>query len=164
MALNKQETLFCTCFAQTGDAAAAARRAGFSSPETAGPELLARRDVRRALQKCYAARGAVTGGLVRSGYERLAFGGVADAVKLLFTGEDQAAQVEGMDFFNVEEIRRPREGALEIRFFDRLRALEKLQECGETEGAAAPLYRALEKSAEQLAEMNGDAGGSGGAD
>ena len=50
------------------------------------------------------------------------------------------------------EIKKPKGGGLEIKFFDRIKALEKLGEISETsqDNSAIPFYEALEKSAASL--------------
>ena len=41
------------------------------------------------------------------GYEKLAFGSVADAVRLLFSDEPDLNALDTMDLFNIAEIKRP---------------------------------------------------------
>ena len=89
---------------------------------------------------------------VRDGLRRLAFGEIHDAVLLLFADESEILEKLGeLDLFNVSEIKRPKGGGMEIKFFDRLealkRALEKLKD-SKNETPAQPLgfYRALEES------------------
>lgn len=65
---------------------------------------------------------------IYQGYQQLAFGSIADAIKLLFMEEPAPRALGKMNFINVAEIRRMKEGAMEIKFFDRLKALEKLEE------------------------------------
>lgn len=95
------------------------------------------------------------------GYRRLAFGTVQDAVALLFAGEQEIMEkLPGYDLFNVSEIKRPKGGGMEIKFFDRLKALEKLWEFSES-SCAEPVsfYLALEESAKRAAgELGGDSG------
>lgn len=45
---------------------------------------------------------------VRRGYERLAYGGIADAVRLLFTEEPDLTALDKMDLYNIAWTRRPR--------------------------------------------------------
>ena len=45
-----------------------------------------------------------------------------------------------MDLFLVSEIKRPKDGSMEIKFFDRLKALEKLTDDSEKEDRATPFY------------------------
>lgn len=62
------------------------------------------------------------------GYQRLAFGNTSDAVSLLYTKEPQEADFGAMDLFMISEIKKPKDGSVEIKFFDRLKALEKLEQ------------------------------------
>lgn len=64
----------------------------------------------------------------KSGLTRLAFGAVNDAVRLAFDEEITSEEIMKLDLYNVSEIKRPKGGGLEIKFFDRQRALEKLVE------------------------------------
>lgn len=94
---------------------------------------------------------------IYQGYQQLAFGSIADAIKLLFMEEPNPRALGKMNFFNVAEIRRLKEGAMEIKFFDRLKALEKLEEItdqGQTD--TPPFYEALENSAKLLQKQGGE--------
>ena len=86
------------------------------------------------------------------GYKRLAFGSAADALKLIFSEEAPDLQeLEQMDFFNVSEIKRPKGGGLEIKFFDRLKPLERLAEISsDSAQTALPFYEALNNGAKAL--------------
>ena len=55
----------------------------------------------------------------KEGFRRLAFGGIHDAVRLLFCEDVNPRTLKNMDLFAVSEIRRPKNGGMEIRFFDR---------------------------------------------
>ena len=83
------------------------------------------------------------------GLRHLAFGEIQDAVRLLYAPEEQILPALGeMDLFNISEIKRPKGGGMEIKFFDRLKALEKLQALEAAEGnTAAAFYQALEAGA-----------------
>ena len=93
---------------------------------------------------------------ILQGYERLAFGSAADAVRLLFVEDVSRQMLRGMDLFTVAEIRRPK-GGMEIKFFDRLRALQCMEAMGE-EVSPAGFYEALQAAAESLEEPAGEAG------
>lgn len=84
------------------------------------------------------------------GYERLAFGSTADAFRLLMSTAEDAPDVDKLDLFNVSEIKKPKDGAMEIKFFDRLKALEQLGDIPESTDTAASFYEALTKSAERI--------------
>ena len=87
---------------------------------------------------------------VRDGLTELAFGQITDAVSLLFEDEDVILQkLPNLKLFNISEIKRPKGGGMEIKFFDRIKALEKLRELTTDKGSNdLSFYEALEKSAE----------------
>jgi len=60
-----------------------------------------------------------------------------------------------MDLFCVSEIRKPRENALEIKFFDRLEALEKLAQLSEKNDteSSIPFYQAIEQGLTAMVEI-----------
>ncbi len=78
-------------------------------------------------------------------------------MKLLFSDEVDTEKIEEMDLFNISEIKRKKGGDIEIKFFDRLKALEALYEMSETSGVADnAFYSAIEKGA---AALKGDSFG-----
>lgn len=90
---------------------------------------------------------------VCEGLRRLAFGEITDAVTLLFESDENIlASLSSLDLFNVSEIKRPKGGGMEIKFFDRLKALEKLREVVEfeNESSSVSFYEALEKSSAMI--------------
>lgn len=89
------------------------------------------------------------------GFRRLAFGDIQDAVKLLFeTEENILSSLPSLDLFNISEIKRQKGGGMEIKFFDRVKALEKLREItgADERQTALSFYDALEKSASRISE------------
>jgi len=86
------------------------------------------------------------------GYEKLAFGSTADAFRLLMSQDIENMNVDEMNLFNVAEIKKPKDGAMEIKFFDRIKALEHLGEIPESEDKAASFYEALSSCAKGLKE------------
>jgi hypothetical protein len=88
------------------------------------------------------------------GYEKLAFGSVADAVRLLFSDEPDLNALESMDLFNIAEIKRPKGGGMEIKFFDRIKALQCMEEMdSSTENGQAGFYRALQNGVRALEQQ-----------
>lgn len=85
--------------------------------------------------------------LVVEGLQQLAFGEVNDAVRLAFSDQLPSPEVlAGLNLFNVASITHDKGGGVEIKFFDRLRALEKMYEyahAGQNGAAAASLLEAL---------------------
>ncbi len=85
--------------------------------------------------------------------ERLAFGKITDAIKLLFCDELNTRMLNRLDLFPVSEIKRLKGGGMEIKFYDRLKALQYLQELyHEQSGDAAGLYHALEQGVRAFEE------------
>ena len=77
--------------------------------------------------------------LALEGPRKLAFGSVNDAVTLVFAEEvPSSAMLAKMDLFNVSAISTLK-GGVEVRFYDRQKALERLYEYGHAgqNGAAA---------------------------
>ena len=88
--------------------------------------------------------------LVSAGLQRLAFGSCADAVKLILSAsQDTSPNIDNLDLFNVAEIKYTCGKGMEIKFFDRLKALERLSELSTDEGndGMMSFYQAIEKSA-----------------
>ena len=89
---------------------------------------------------------------VREGYRRLAFGPVGDAVRLAFLEEGDAVVLGGLDLYNVSELRRVK-GGVEVRFYDRLDALDRLAQLDREERREGQgLFDALARGAQALRE------------
>lgn len=151
--ITAKEALFCQYYASGRDARAAAAKAGYRLwPEKTATKLLEKRGVQKQIQSI-AEKRTVTAQEVREGYRRLAFGSVADALSLLWMEEVPSQEtLECMDLFVVSDIKRPKAGGLEIKFFDRLRALEKLDVCTQVtdKSTAQDFLAALDSSAKQM--------------
>lgn len=150
--LSKKELLFCRLYASGGNGREAAFKAGYTvCPEICAKKLLADAGIKKEVGRlrkefdCSANE-------VRTGLRRLAFSSPADAVKLILSDSPESIEPESLDLFCVSEIKRPKGGGLEIKFFDRIKALEKLGEYSlpSEEKGTLPFYQALEKSAEAL--------------
>ncbi len=89
---------------------------------------------------------------ILSGYEKLAFGNVGDAMRLLFSDEPDRCALDTLDLFNVAEIKRPKGGGIEIKFFDRIKALQCMEEMdsNSAENGQAGFYRALQNGIRAL--------------
>ena len=88
----------------------------------------------------------------------MAFGCFADAVSLLFKDEISPEEIKQMDLYNISDIKRKKGGDIEIKFFDRLKALEHLQQisCQEEKDPAVSLFSAIEKGAAALRDEEND--------
>ena len=120
-------------------------------PEKTALRLLRRQDIAQEIARIDKQREA-TQKDISIGYQRLAFGCISDAVKLLFSDEVSPEEIEKMDLFNISEIKRKKGGDIEIKFFDRLKALEKLEDMWSTnrEDEESSLFSAIEKGAKAL--------------
>ena len=89
---------------------------------------------------------------VIDGYRKLAFGTNRDALKLMFRDAlPSPAMLARADIFNVSTIKRDKNGAVEIKFYDRCDALEHLEAfCAATEGCEGvkAFYDAIARSVE----------------
>lgn len=151
--LTEKERLFCAYYADGGDARGCAARAGFSvMPQRSAAKLLARDDIRSEISKREKEKRTVAS--VERGLMRLAFGSVADAMKLMLCEESMSTEeIEKLDLFNVSDIKRPKGGGLEIKFFDRLKALERLEKIGNCEESSQSSFiKALSDGAKLLSE------------
>ncbi|MCQ2514509.1 MAG: terminase small subunit [Ruminococcus sp.] len=128
-----------------------AKKAGYlKNFDQVGEKLLARKDISDEIQRISAQRKSAFACVAESGYRRLAFGSISDAVSLLYMDSPSKAQLENMDLFLVSEIKRPKDGAMEIKFFDRLKALEKLENDNSLSDNAKSLYDAISQSAKAV--------------
>lgn len=132
----------------TGNAAVAARKAGYSGDfEQIGEELICRGEIADELELLSRQREKSLANMAAAGYQRLAFGSICDAVSLLYKSNPTAQELADMDLFLVSEIKRPKDGSMEIKFFDRLKALEKLTVKKDEQGGAKQLFDAIDRSA-----------------
>ena len=125
--LTAKEKRFCSFYVSSGTTREAAAAAGYSNPDKAGASLILRDDINAQIRSLYQIYTKNAREKARAGYERLAFGNVSDAVRLMFEENPADKDLNGYDLFNVAEIKRPKDGAMEIKFFDRIKALEKLE-------------------------------------
>ena len=149
--LTSKEKLFCTYYSLGRCAREAAVKSGYIFPEKSAAKLLKRRDIAEEIAHLDKQREA-TQKDIAIGYQRLAFGCISDAVYLLFSDEVSREEIEKMDLFNVSEIKRKKGGDIEIKFFDRLKALEKLADLGsvQKDNEESSLFSAIEKGAKAL--------------
>lgn len=68
--------------------------------------------------------------LVTAGLQRLAFGSINDAVSLILCDEQLSqTAVSSLDLFNISELKKVKGGGIEIKFADRVKAMELLLAC-----------------------------------
>lgn len=153
--LTKKELDFCRIYVRLRNPKEAAIRAGYEIlPEYRAISLLSKKEIR---QKITELEKEVTAdeNLISAGLQRLAFGSCTDAVKLILSAnQDTTPDIDSLDLFNVSEIKFTCGKGMEIKFFDRLKALEKLSENSQSgnDTGALSFYEALERSATKLTE------------
>ena len=124
---DKEREFYCN-YINTGNIKESAIKAGYlKSPEKIGAKLLYKKEISSEIEKLYEEKQKNLLYKTYSGYERLAFGNIADAIRLLYLEDPNSVNLENMDLFNISEIRKVKGGGVEIKFFDRLKALEKLE-------------------------------------
>lgn len=152
--LSQREKDFCVCYASCGNTLESALKAGYTkNPEKCGERLLCRSDISDEIARVEKTMEQTSSCLAKVGYQRLAFGNIADAISLLFMENPSPEKLKTMDLFSVSEIKRPKDGAMEIKFFDRLKALEKLEIMSSgKENQITPFYEALKMGADVLSK------------
>lgn len=95
---------------------------------------------------------------IEQGLLDIALGSVSDAISLLFMTEEEIIErLPKLKLINVSEIKRPKGGGMEIKFFDRIKALERLgtDKISDSDSSFS-FYEALEKSANDSREKSDD--------
>lgn len=115
---------FCYYLHLTADPLDAAKRAGID--EQTALRLAFSRRVERKLSRLDKV-GTSDLFRARAGLERLAFGRTNDAAELvLCSDEDGFSGCAKADLYNVSELKRVKGGGVEVKFFDRSKAIEQL--------------------------------------
>ena len=144
--MKPKEKEFCELFCQTANPREAAFRAGYKLfPEKKALALLESEEIQSRIRQIREKRFSEKDDF-NAGLRRIAFGSIADR------------EIEGLDLFGISEIKRQKGGGMEIKFFDRLKALEKLSQLEQSSESAVlpPFYEALKKGAEALKEGERD--------
>lgn len=126
--LTKKEEEFCRLYAAGRSPREAAAACGFFPAVLAGIKLLQRQEIRQRAEEIRKANDPSA--LATAGLYRLAFGSVADAVRLMTGDGDALSEPEKLDLINISEIKFAGGGKVEIKFFDRLKAMTALADLG----------------------------------
>lgn len=147
--LTKKEAEFCSLAAVLGNPAEAAYKAGFTVfPQKKAEKLLRKKQISDEIEKIRERNSKTNEAL--TGLRRIAFGSVADAVNLA-VNFGESVDTHALDLFSVSEIKYTSGKGVEIKFYDRLKALEKLSELesDEKNSGAMSVYEAIANSARQ---------------
>ncbi len=152
--ITSKEKLFCTYYCISRNGREAAAKSGYLFPEKSAVRLLRKKEIIEEIRKTDALKKQNEKDIT-AGYFRLAFGCVSDCIKLLFSEDLSEEKIEKMDLFNISEIKRKKGGDIEIKFFDRLKALQCLGEISAVGNVnESSLYSAIEKGASALMEKD----------
>lgn len=146
--LSAKEALFCEYYKILASPREAAARAGYAFPERSGLKLLRRQRIKDALAESFLPASPPADGL-----RRIAFGSVCDAVYLCTCGRTLSRkELEELDLFTVSELKFTKGGGIEVKFFDRIKALDMLCSLADKNmtSSAEPFYLALAEGAKNL--------------
>ena len=121
-----------------------------------GEKLLGSKEILDEIERLITQREKILGKLATLGYHKLAFGNIADAVSLVYMENPTLEKLKTMDLFLVSEIKKPKDGMLEIKFFDRLKALEKLENKSSEYGSVNNLFDAIGEGAKAVSDNEQD--------
>lgn len=146
--IGAKEALFCEYYKITHSVRESAARAGYPFPERSGMKLMKKDSVKRYLFDNGNKSTEAVDGLTR-----IAFGSITDAVYLCTRGEvPDRETLEQLDLFMVSEIKFSKSGGIEMKFYDRLKALDILSSQTVNDGGKAePFFKALREGAKSLA-------------
>lgn len=150
--MRKREKTFCVYVAQGKSLEESSVLCGYD--ENRGISLITKPEIMNEITALLKAKANLMKNLSVLGYQQLAFGGIADCISLVTEEKVSKDELQNMNLFMISEIKKPKDGAMEIKFFDRLKALEKLQDYLDGESQCVPFYEALEKGAKALGESN----------
>ena len=155
--MKPREKEFCRLMTVYADPVRAAREAGYKHPESAWSALAAREEVVGEIRRrCENIRSIYESTAV-CGLYRLAYGGVSDALTLLYREDMSEAELRSLDLRNVAEIKRS-DKSIEVKFCDRIKAVDKLRELlndGAEQESGTGLLDAIRLSAEALGSRGG---------
>ena len=159
--MKPKEKEFCRMMALCGEPERAAREAGYRHPQRRWQELLCREDIAREIKRCAAMLKSVYENNAVSGMYRLAFGRTGDALRLLYHEDPTDEELDALDLSSVAEIKRTKDKSMEIKFFDRVKAFDKLNESlhvSAEQNSAGGLIEAMRLSAQALRSLPPDEG------
>ena len=159
--MTLREKLFCNYYIKIQNHKKAAVKAGYNEEvaDTIGMKLLTQdriKDYIKLILKESKSDNNLQKAII--GLERLAFGSIEDTIKVLFSDTlDDLKDLRSLDLFNISEIKKIKGGGFEIKFFDRIKALEKIAEISKifvNDSQSLEFFSAIEKSASLLSTAN----------
>lgn len=156
--LTQKELLFCTYYSIKQNATEAAVKAGYNvMPERAAVRLLRKEGVKKRIDSLLR-ENRISQSQIEAGLKRIAFGCISDAVKIALCENLGEEELKSMDLFGVSEIKVNKGKGVEIKFFDRIKALEKLSLLAKESAENQPdsFFKAIEEGAYALRAGRGE--------
>ena len=126
--MKQREKDFCRLMAIYGEPERAARMAGYKHPADQWQKLLCREDIAAQIRTNAQSLRAVYEDTAVCGLYRLSFGKPSEAIRLLYREDPSDEELDALDLSSVAEIKRTKDKSVEIKFFDRIKAADKLNE------------------------------------
>lgn len=154
--MKPKEKEFCRFMTVHGDPQRAAVQAGYKEAQSVWPELMAREDVAQEISRRMKNIRSIYRSTAVCGLYRLAYGDITDALTLLVSDHIGESALRGLDLACIAEIKRT-DKSVEMKFCDRLKAIDRLAQILTSDGDAASgssLIEAMMRSAEAIGEAN----------
>ena len=147
--LSEKEELFCSYLELGLSPREAAARSGYLFPERTAMKLLSKKEIMSAIKKREPK--APTNAEIIAMLRRLSFGSIADVIRLITAEDISALNPDELELSSISELKFSKSGAIEVKFFDRLKALEGLSRFSkEQDRPDISFFEALDKSAAEL--------------
>ena len=104
--LNAKELQFCFNYVNSGNIEKSALKAGYKNNALkSGKLLIEKENITKEINELYKQKRKTLLYRACRGYEKLAFGSITDAVKLMYSKDLYLKDIENLDLFNVSEIK-----------------------------------------------------------
>ena len=148
--LSDKEKRFCYYIATHRTLREAAALVGYATPIISGIKLMLKPAIKAYIQKLKEVDD--NAGEVAAGLRSIAFGSIADAVKLVIAKDVSEIDVDTLDLQMVSELKFSKGGGVEVKFFDRIKALERLKDVSQNDEKESDFFTALESSVTRIEE------------
>ena len=154
--MKPKEKEFCRLMTVYADPIRAAREAGYKHPEKSWAELASEDEIVSEIRRLCSNMRSIYENAAVCGLYRLAYGGVSDALTLIYREDLSDRELSALDLTNVSEIKKTDKG-IEVKFCDRIKAIGALSQISgtqTTEGEGSGLLDAIRMSARALGDRN----------
>ena len=154
--MKPKEKEFCRLMTVYADPIRAAREAGYKHPEKSWAELASEEEIVSEIRRLCSNMRSIYENAAVCGLYRLAYGGVSDALTLIYREDLSDRELSALDLTNVSESKKADKG-IEVKFCDRIKAIGALSQISgtqTTEGGGSGLLDAIRMSARALGDRN----------